>query len=108
MTTETQPRLKITYATLRADNEQLHREYEAGLAEAKTRLGGHHPNFIDGKERQGEGESTVRSPIDRDTAPGHFATGPPQHVRDALDAARRAHPGWFAFGWEKRIAIIKK
>ena len=31
MTTESQPRLKITYATLRADNEQLHREYEAGL-----------------------------------------------------------------------------
>jgi 1-pyrroline-5-carboxylate dehydrogenase len=108
MTTETQPRLKITYATLRADNEQLHREYEAGLAEAKTRLGGHHPNFIDGKERQGEGESTVRSPIDRDIILGHFATGTRQDVRDAIDAARRAQPAWFALGWEKRIAIIKK
>ena len=28
MTTESQPRLKITYATLRADNEELHRLYE--------------------------------------------------------------------------------
>src|SRR3954449_5641367 len=108
MTTETQSRLKITYATLRADNEQLHREYEAGLAEAKTRLGGHHPNFIDGKERQGEGESPVRSPIDRDIILGHFATGTRQDVRDAIDAARRAQPAWFALGWEKRIAIIKK
>src|SRR5438093_7057229 len=96
MATETQPRLKITYATLRADNEQLHREYEAGLAEAKTRLGGHHPNFIDGKERPGSGESTVRSPIDHDIILGHFATGTRKDVRDAIDAARRAQPGWFA------------
>ena len=49
MTTESQPRLKITYATLRADNERLHREYEAGLAEAKTQLDRHHLNLIDGK-----------------------------------------------------------
>src|SRR3954466_8627675 len=108
MTTETQPRLKITYATLRADNEQLHREYEAGLAEAKTRLGGHHPNFIDGKEGQGEGESTVRSPIDRDIILGHFATGTRKDVQDAIAAARRAQPAWFALGWEKRIEIIRK
>jgi len=108
MTTETQPRLKITYATLRADNEQLHREYEAGLAEAKTRLGGHHPNVIDGKDRQGEGEFTVRSPIDRDIILGHFATGTRQDVKDAIAAARRAQPGWFAMGWEKRIEIVRK
>src|SRR3954451_5969640 len=108
MTTETQPRLKITYATLRADNEQLHREYEAGLAEAKTRLGGHHPNFIDGKERQGEGESTVRSPIDHDIVLGHFATGTRKDVQDAIAAARKAQPAWFALGWEKRIEILKR
>jgi len=108
MTTETQPRLKITYATLRADNEQLHREYEAGLAQAKTLLGGHHPNVIDGKDRAGEGEFTVRSPIDRDIILGHFATGTRQDVKDAIDAARKAQPAWFALGWEKRIEIIRK
>jgi 1-pyrroline-5-carboxylate dehydrogenase len=108
MTTESQPRLKITYATLRADNEQLHREYEAGLAEAKTQLDGHHPNLIDGKERVGDGESTVRSPIDRDIILGHFATGTRQDVKDAVEAARRAQPAWFALGWEKRIEILKR
>src|SRR4051794_33562100 len=108
MATETQPRLKITYATLRADNEQLHREYEAGLAEAKTLLGGHHQNVIDGKNRDGDSETTVRSPIDRDIILGHFASGTRHDVQDAVDAARRAQPGWFALGWEKRIAIIKK
>ncbi|HEX5824297.1 MAG TPA: aldehyde dehydrogenase family protein [Candidatus Limnocylindrales bacterium] len=108
MTTESQPRLKITYATLRADNEQLHREYEAGLAEAKTQLDGHHLNLIDGKERGGDGETTVRSPIDRDLVLGHFATGTRQDVKDAIAAARRAQPAWFALGWEKRIEIMKQ
>src|SRR4051795_9346940 len=108
MTTESQPRLKITYATLRADNEQLHREYEAGLAEAKTELGGHHRNLIDGKERDGDGESTVRSPIDRDIVLGNFAIGTRQDVKDAIAAARRAQPAWFALGWEKRIEILKR
>jgi 1-pyrroline-5-carboxylate dehydrogenase len=108
MTTESQPRLKITYATLRADNEQLHREYEAGLAEAKTQLDGHHLNLIDGKDRAGDSESTVRSPIDRDIILGHFATGTRQDVKDAIAAARKAQPAWFALGWQKRIEILKR
>jgi 1-pyrroline-5-carboxylate dehydrogenase len=108
MTTEAQPRLKITYATLRADNERLHAEYEAGLAEAKTLLAGHHRNWIDGKERDGEGEFTVRSPIDRDIVLGSFATGTRQDVKDAIDAARRAQPAWFALGWEKRLEVLKR
>ncbi|HXU85191.1 MAG TPA: aldehyde dehydrogenase family protein, partial [Verrucomicrobiae bacterium] len=107
MTTESQPRLKITYATLRADNEQLHREYEAGLAEAKTLLDGHHRNFVAGSERVGDGEFIVRSPIDRDIVLGHFATGTRQDVKDAVAAARKAQPAWFALGWEKRLEILK-
>ena len=108
MTTETQPRLKITYATLRADNEQLHREYEAGLAEAKGLLDGHHRNWIDGRDRDGDGETTVRSPIDRDIVLGHFAKGTRDDVREAVAAARRAQPAWFALGWEKRLEILKR
>ena len=108
MTTESQPRLKITYATLRADNEQLHAEFEAGLTEAKTLLAGHHRNFVAGSERDGDGEFTVRSPIDRDIILGHFATGTRQDVRDAVAAARKAQPAWFALGWEKRIEIMKR
>ena len=40
-------------------------------------LDGHHRNLIDGKERDGESEFTVRSPIDRDIVLGHFATRHP-------------------------------
>src|SRR5918992_4355749 len=103
MTTESQPRLKITYATLRADNEELHRLYEEGLQQARSRLGGEHRNFVGGRERPGDGTFELRSPIDSDILVGTFAKGTRQDVRDAVEAARAAQPGWAALGWEKRL-----
>ena len=38
------PRLKITYATLRNDNEELHEQFEHGMVKARAQLGKHHPN----------------------------------------------------------------
>jgi 1-pyrroline-5-carboxylate dehydrogenase len=108
MTTESQPRLKITYATLRADNEELHRLYEAGLEQAKARLGMTHRNFIDGRERDGDGTFELRSPIDSDILVGSFARGTGQDVRDAVGAARRAQPAWAALGWERRLEILRR
>ena len=93
MTTESKPRLKITYATLRADNEELHALYEAGLEEAKRELGGHHRNFVNGRERDGDGEFTVASPIDRNIVLGTSRRGTREDVRDAIAAARRRPAG---------------
>ena len=103
----TAPRLKITYATLRADNEELHALYEAGLKKAKGRLGAYHRNFIDGADRDGDGTFEVRSPIDTDILVGTFAKGTRADVGDAIAAARRAQPAWFRLGWEKRLEILK-
>lgn len=100
--------MKITYATLRADNEELHALYEAGLEKAKARLGQHHRNFVDGRERDGEGSFEVRSPIDTDILVGTFARGTRADVRDAIAAARRAQPAWFRLGWEKRLEILRR
>ncbi|MFL5726890.1 MAG: aldehyde dehydrogenase family protein, partial [Chloroflexota bacterium] len=108
MATESAPRIKITYATLRNDNEQLHAAYEAGLEEAKRELGAHHRNFIDGLEREAQEESTVASPIDRDLILGHFAKGSREDVREAIAAARRAQPGWAATPWRDRLALIRR
>jgi 1-pyrroline-5-carboxylate dehydrogenase len=107
MTTESKPRLMFTYATLRADNEELHGLYEAGLAEAKRQLDGHHRNVVGGRERDGDGETTVTSPIDRNLVLGHFAKGTRADVRDAIDAARKAQPGWATTPWRERLAIIR-
>lgn len=102
------PRLKITYATLRADNEELHALYEAGLEKATARLGGYHRNFIDGVERDGDGTFEVRSPIDHEVLVGTFARGTRQDAKDAVAAARRAQPAWFRLGWEKRLEILDR
>src|SRR5258705_976435 len=107
MATESKPRLKITYATLRADNEELHALYEAGLAEAKRHLDGHHRNFVGGHERDGEAETTVTSPIDRNIVLGHFAKGTRQDVRDAIAAAREAQPARAATPWRERLPRIR-
>jgi 1-pyrroline-5-carboxylate dehydrogenase len=106
--TEAAPRLKITYATLRNDNEELHRLYDEGIAKARAQLGQHHPNWIDGQARPGEGEFEDRSPIDTDLVLGYFAKGTRQDARDAIAAARRAFPGWAATPWRERVALLRK
>ncbi len=108
MTTEATPRLKITYATLRNDNEQLHAEYEAGLLKARAQLGGHHQNLVGGKPRDGEGVTTVRTPIDTEIVVGTFAKGTRRDVVDAIAAARAAQPAWAATPWRERLAIIRR
>ncbi len=104
----TAQRIKITYATLRADNEELHALYEAGLEKAKARLGAHHRNFVDGAERDGDGTFEIRSPIDTDILVGTFAKGTRKDVQDAIAAARRAQPAWFRLGWAERLTILRR
>jgi 1-pyrroline-5-carboxylate dehydrogenase len=102
------PRIKITYATLRADNEELHDQFEQGNQRAVAQLGQHHPNYVNGEARHGEGEFEDRSPIDEQRIVGHFAKGTRQDVRDAIGAARAAAPGWAGMPWRERIAIMRR
>ncbi|MGD8487121.1 MAG: aldehyde dehydrogenase family protein [Chloroflexota bacterium] len=99
-------RTKITYATLRADNEELHAAFEQAVVKARARLGGGHPNVIGGRERAGEGEFELRSPIDQDILVGRFAMGTRRDVQDAIAAARAAQPAWNGLGWERRVELL--
>ena len=108
MTTGPAPREKITYATLRADNEELHAQFEAGLATAQANLGGYRRNYVGGAWRDGDGTFEVRSPIDSRIVLGTFAKGTAQDVDDAVAAARAAQPAWAAVPWRERVAIIKR
>jgi len=106
---ESAQRLKITYATLRADNEELHARYEAGLAAARAQLGGHHGNHLAGAWRDGgAGSFEVHSPIDREILVGTFARGTREDARAAITAARAAGPAWAATPWPGRLAIIRR
>ena len=102
------PRLKITYATLRADNEELHEQFEAGAQKARAQLGEHYPNYVNGEARHGEGEFEDRSPIDDNLILGYFAKGTRQDAKDAIAAARAYAPVWAGTPWRERVAILRE
>jgi len=109
MTTETRPRIKITYATLRNDNEELHALYEHGVDESRAALGAHHRNYINGRWVDGSaGVFEARSPIDRDLLVGTFAKGDRADVRKAIAAAKAAAPAWRHTLWQERLAILRR
>jgi 1-pyrroline-5-carboxylate dehydrogenase len=108
MATDVKPRLKITYATLRNDNDELHAQFEQGLEKVRAELlGGYHRNYVGGAERDGDGTFEKRSPIDQ-AVMGTFAKGTRQDVRDAIAAARTAFPEWGRQPWQERVAILRK
>ena len=102
------PKLKITYATLRADNEELNEQFEKGLERARAELGKHYPNYINGEPRHGEGECEDSSPIDENLVLGYFARGTRQDAKDAIAAARAAFPGWRDTPWQERVKIMRR
>src|SRR5450756_462843 len=107
MTATSESRLKITYATLRNDNEQLHAQYDAGLAIARGELGATHGVFINGEWRPARETFDKLSPIDGSLV-GRFAKGTRQDVRDAIAAARGAARAWARTPWTERIAIMRR
>jgi 1-pyrroline-5-carboxylate dehydrogenase len=109
MTTTPAPRIKITYATLRNDNEELHARYEAGVEQARAGLGSHHQNYIDGRWVDGSGGTfEARSPIDRDLLVGTFAKAGTDDVERAIAAARTAYPAWRNTPWRERLEILRR
>ena len=99
---------RVTYATMSADNEELHRAYEQGIETAKSWLGQKHPYFVGGEERWGEATDEERSPIDRDIVIGHFGRATRQDAKEAIAAAKAYAPVWAATPWKERNAIMTK
>jgi 1-pyrroline-5-carboxylate dehydrogenase len=98
---------RITYATMTADNEELHKLYDQGIEVATSWLGQKHPLFVSGEPREGSGTAEVRSPIDGALI-GEFAQGTREDVRDAIAAAKAAAPAWGNRPWQERVAIMRK
>jgi 1-pyrroline-5-carboxylate dehydrogenase len=99
---------RITYATMKADNEDLQRAYDHGIETAKSWLGQRHPFYVSGEAREGEGWFEERSPIDRDIVVGEFAQASRQDVKDAIASAKAASPEWSATPWRERVALLRK
>jgi 1-pyrroline-5-carboxylate dehydrogenase len=104
----TTPRMKITYSTLSADNEELQSAFDAALERVRADLGHTYPMLIGGEERSSDETFEDRSPIDRDLVLARFPIGTRQDARDAIAAARGAYPGWRDTPWRDRLAIMRR
>ena len=103
----TTPRMKITYATLSADNEELQSAFDAAVERVRGTLGASYPMIIGGEERRAAEEFEDRSPIDREIVVSRFPVGTRQDVQDAIAAARDAFPAWRDLGWRRRVELIR-
>jgi 1-pyrroline-5-carboxylate dehydrogenase len=99
---------RITYATMSADNPELHAAYEEGVERTKQWLGQKHQFYVDGEAREGEGYVEERSPIDRDIVIGHFAQANRQDAKDAIAAAKSFAPEWGTTPWQERVKIMRQ
>jgi 1-pyrroline-5-carboxylate dehydrogenase len=99
---------RITYATMSADNDELHAAYERGVETARTWLGQKHPFYVNGEAREGDGYDEERSPIDRDVVIGQFARATRQDAKDAIAAAKAFAPEWARTPWQERVKIMRQ
>jgi 1-pyrroline-5-carboxylate dehydrogenase len=104
----TTPRMKITYSTLSADNEELQSAFEAALQRARADLGRTYPMTVGAEQRLRDETFEKRSPIDRDMVIARFPVGTREDVRDAIAAARAAFPAWRDTPWRDRLAILRR
>ncbi|HJQ77878.1 MAG TPA: aldehyde dehydrogenase family protein [Acidimicrobiia bacterium] len=98
--------VKITYATMSADNEELNQAYEKAVDEARSKLGQTFPVIVNGEERTDRELYEELSPIDSDIVVARYAQGTIQDVDDAVAAAKAFTREWEAWGWEKRRDLM--
>ncbi|PIE66181.1 MAG: 1-pyrroline-5-carboxylate dehydrogenase [Desulfobacterales bacterium] len=98
---------KITYATMTADNEALHIEYDAAISRVKENwLGVKVPIFINGEKIYTEQQFESTSPVDAEILLCKGQVGDAGHAHSAIKAARDAFPGWRSTSWQERVAIL--
>jgi 1-pyrroline-5-carboxylate dehydrogenase len=99
---------RVTYATLFAEGEELHRSFEAGAAVAEGWLGHSHGSLVGGRELRGGRESVVRSPCDSDVVIGSFDGAAVDQLETAIATAKAGFARWAATDWRERVEILRR
>ncbi|HUL85252.1 MAG TPA: aldehyde dehydrogenase family protein [Actinomycetota bacterium] len=100
-------KIRITYATLSADNEELQRNYDEAAERVRADLGKEYPVVVNGEERWREDHYDEPSPIDKDLIIGRFSQATPEDVEDAVAAAKGFQLEWDRMGWQERVRILR-
>jgi 1-pyrroline-5-carboxylate dehydrogenase len=99
---------RVTYATLSADNEELHTAYEDGLRLARSWLGATISGSVDGKPRTGGPLFTLTSPGDNGLTLCHVHTATSGDVDDAVRSASAAAGRWARTPWPERVTVLRR
>lgn len=100
--------MKITYATMNAEDEDLQAAYDEGVEAAKADLGKTHPFWVNGEPRTTGDTFEERSPVDSSIHVGSYSQAGPDDVGDAVAAARAAQPAWEKTPWQDRVALMRR
>jgi 1-pyrroline-5-carboxylate dehydrogenase len=101
-------RFRVTYATLSADNEELHAAYEHGLETAREWFGSTITSHVNGEARAHGQTFDVISPVDTSLTLCTVESATTDDVDDAVAAAKAASHRWAATPWQDRIALLRK
>src|SRR5437660_3489336 len=85
---------KLTYATMFNPPADMHRRFDAALAELNSSLGDTHALYINGEDRDSARHDTRRSPIDQRRVLGHFPLASVTDANDAMAAEHAAFTSW--------------
>src|SRR3989475_3125280 len=99
---------KLTYATMFNPPADVHRRFDAALAEVNRSLGATHALYINGEDRDSTRHDTRRSPIDQRRVLGHFPLASVANANDAMAAAQAAFPSWRAIPTVERVRLLKR
>ena len=99
---------KLTYATMFNPPEELHVGCDKAVEKLKQNMGKEHGMFINGKEVLADDKFDDHSPVNTDWVLAKMQKGNAKNAQDAMEAARKAFPGWSRTPWQKRVEIIRK
>lgn len=100
---------KITYSTSAANLDAFHSRFDSALERVVEEIGTDIPHFIDNRPVQGRGDVYASvNPADTRQVLGRFRNATEDEIRAAVDAARRAQPGWAATNYKERAATIQR
>src|SRR6266536_1910750 len=101
-------KFRVTYATLSADNEDLHAAYEQGVATARSWLGQTFPTYVNGEARDDGAVFELVSPNDHSLKLASFHAATERDIQDAVTSARAAAPAWAETPWRERVAVLRR
>src|SRR6266571_5264713 len=99
---------KLTYATMFNPPADVHRRFDAALAEVNRSLGATHALYINGEDHDSARHDMRRSPIDQRRVLGHFPLASVADANDAMAAAQAAFPSWRAIPMVERVRLLKR